>query len=104
MRSGGRGAVVLCCPRPAGCGIRPWIHTELVGRRQPDSRTVGAAHPEGGGPNPEGRDDGRKGGGRMRAAIYARVSTLDQEPENQLQELRRYVEPRGWTPTEFVDR
>ncbi len=27
-----------------------------------------------------------------RAAIYARVSTLDQEPENQLQELRRYVE------------
>ncbi len=23
----------------------------------------------------------------MRAAIYARVSTLDQEPENQLQEL-----------------
>ena len=31
----------------------------------------------------------------MRAAIYARVSTLDQEPENQLQELRRYVEARG---------
>ena len=27
----------------------------------------------------------------MRAAIYARVSTLDQEPENQLQELRRYI-------------
>ena len=25
----------------------------------------------------------------MRAAIYARVSTVDQEPENQLQELRR---------------
>ena len=40
----------------------------------------------------------------MRAAIYARVSTLDQEPENQLQELRRYVEARGWTGTEFVDR
>ena len=33
----------------------------------------------------------------MKAAIYARVSTLDQEPENQLQELRRYVEARGWT-------
>jgi DNA invertase Pin-like site-specific DNA recombinase len=40
----------------------------------------------------------------MRAAIYARVSTLDQEPENQLQELRRYVEARGWEATEFVDR
>ena len=40
----------------------------------------------------------------MRAAIYARVSTLDQEPENQLVELRRYVEARGWTWAEFVDR
>jgi DNA invertase Pin-like site-specific DNA recombinase len=40
----------------------------------------------------------------MRAAIYARVSTLDQEPENQLQELRRYVEARGWSAIEFVDR
>src|SRR5688572_8078363 len=40
----------------------------------------------------------------MRAAIYARVSTSEQEPENQLQELRRYVEARAWTGTEFVDR
>lgn len=40
----------------------------------------------------------------MRAAIYARVSTVDQEPENQLQELRRYVEARGWTAQEYVDR
>src|SRR3977135_572953 len=40
----------------------------------------------------------------MRAAIYARVSTFDQEPENQLQELRRYVEARGWTAAEYVDR
>jgi DNA invertase Pin-like site-specific DNA recombinase len=40
----------------------------------------------------------------MRAAIYARVSTFDQEPENQLQELRRYIEARGWTGIEFVDR
>jgi DNA invertase Pin-like site-specific DNA recombinase len=40
----------------------------------------------------------------MRAAVYARVSTLDQEPENQLQELRRYVEARGWTVVEYVDR
>ena len=38
-----------------------------------------------------------------RAAIYARVSTLDQEPENQLAELRRYVLARGWTATEYVD-
>ena len=40
----------------------------------------------------------------MKAAIYARVSTLDQEPENQLQELRRYAEARGWTSVEYVDR
>jgi DNA invertase Pin-like site-specific DNA recombinase len=44
----------------------------------------------------------------MRAAIYARVSTFDQEPENQLLELRRYVEARGWlgtgTGSEYVDR
>ncbi len=40
----------------------------------------------------------------MRAAIYARVSTLDQEPENQLIELRRYVEARGWTAVEYVDK
>ena len=51
----------------------------------------------------------RAGGGVMtaaprRAAIYARVSTLDQEPENQLAELRRYVAARGWTAVEFVDR
>jgi DNA invertase Pin-like site-specific DNA recombinase len=40
----------------------------------------------------------------MRAAIYARVSTIDQEPENQLRELRHYVEARGWTAVEYVDR
>ena len=40
----------------------------------------------------------------MRAAIYARVSTLDQEPENQLAEVRRYVQARGWTAVEYVDR
>jgi DNA invertase Pin-like site-specific DNA recombinase len=40
----------------------------------------------------------------MRAALYARVLTLDQEPENQLQELRRYVGARGWTAVEYVDR
>jgi DNA invertase Pin-like site-specific DNA recombinase len=40
----------------------------------------------------------------MRAAIYARVSTLEQEPENQLGELGRYVDARGWESVEFVDR
>ena len=38
-----------------------------------------------------------------RAAIYARVSTLDQEPENQLAELRQYISARGWTAVEYVD-
>ena len=40
----------------------------------------------------------------MKAAIYARVSTHEQEPENQLQELRRYALARGWDAIEFVDR
>ena len=40
----------------------------------------------------------------MKAAIYARVSTIDQEPENQLQELRRYIEARAWPAVEYVDR
>jgi DNA invertase Pin-like site-specific DNA recombinase len=40
----------------------------------------------------------------MRAAIYARVSTFDQEPENQLAELRRYATTRGWDVVEHVDR
>lgn len=40
----------------------------------------------------------------IRGAIYARVSTFDQNPENQLIELRRYVEARGWTIIrEYVD-
>ena len=41
---------------------------------------------------------------QCRAAIYARVSTFDQEPENQLAELRRYVEARGWSADEYVDK
>jgi DNA invertase Pin-like site-specific DNA recombinase len=40
----------------------------------------------------------------MKAGIYARVSTIDQEPENQLAELRRYVAARGWTGVEYCDR
>ena len=41
---------------------------------------------------------------RHRAALYARVSTFDQEPENQLAELRQYVTARSWTGVEYVDR
>ena len=41
---------------------------------------------------------------RPRAATYARVSTLDQQPENQLAELRQYVGARGWTAVEYVDQ
>lgn len=37
------------------------------------------------------------------AGIYARVSTSDQTCENQLIELRRYCEARGWPATEYVD-
>jgi len=40
----------------------------------------------------------------MRAAIYARVSTHDQNCSLQLQELREYVQRRGWEIAgEFVD-
>jgi DNA invertase Pin-like site-specific DNA recombinase len=39
----------------------------------------------------------------VRAALYARVSTLDQHVENQLQELREYCARRGWSVREFVD-
>jgi DNA invertase Pin-like site-specific DNA recombinase len=40
----------------------------------------------------------------MRCALYARVSTTEQNPGNQLLELRRYCEARGWQLTaEFVD-
>jgi DNA invertase Pin-like site-specific DNA recombinase len=40
----------------------------------------------------------------QRVAMYARVSTFEQDPENQLQELRRYCEARGWSAVEYVDR
>jgi DNA invertase Pin-like site-specific DNA recombinase len=39
----------------------------------------------------------------MRVAIYSRVSTADQNPENQLLELRRYVEARSWSAVEYTD-
>ena len=41
----------------------------------------------------------------MRVALYARVSTSDQDADLQLVELRRYVAARGWEVVEeFVDR
>jgi DNA invertase Pin-like site-specific DNA recombinase len=39
-----------------------------------------------------------------RAALYARVSTLDQEPDNQLRELQHFADARGWQSRAFVDR
>ena len=50
------------------------------------------------------RFNATRGERSVKAAIYARVSTLEQNCDNQLLELRRYVEARGWTGTEFVDR
>ena len=40
----------------------------------------------------------------LRAVIYARVSTLNQEPENQLAELRKYVQARGSSAHEYTDK
>ena len=41
---------------------------------------------------------------KPRTAIYARVSTLDQDPEMQLRELRAYAQHRGLPITEeFID-
>ena len=37
-----------------------------------------------------------------RAAIYARVSTFDQSTENQIIELRRYIEVRGQAKNVWV--
>jgi DNA invertase Pin-like site-specific DNA recombinase len=38
-----------------------------------------------------------------RVGIYARVSTTDQEPENQVDPLRAFAEARAWVVTEYVD-
>lgn len=41
----------------------------------------------------------------MKVAIYARVSTQDQNCEVQLRELRNYCKARGWKkPVEYVDQ
>ena len=39
----------------------------------------------------------------QRAAIYARVSSRDQDLNTQLHQLRRYVTVRRWTAVEYVD-
>jgi DNA invertase Pin-like site-specific DNA recombinase len=42
---------------------------------------------------------------KVRAAIYARVSTTEQNPESQLEELRQYVQRRGFLlHKEYVDQ
>jgi DNA invertase Pin-like site-specific DNA recombinase len=38
-----------------------------------------------------------------RCALYARVSTVDQQTENQAVELRQYAAARGWTIAEYCD-
>ncbi len=44
------------------------------------------------------------GGGSVRAALYARVSTADQNCEMQLRKLREYSQRRGWQVAgEYVD-
>jgi DNA invertase Pin-like site-specific DNA recombinase len=41
--------------------------------------------------------------GRLRAALYARVSTAEQSPEAQVEALRAYADARRWASQEFVD-
>src|SRR5207247_10425474 len=38
-----------------------------------------------------------------RAALYARVSTMEQSPSSQLDTLHAFAGARGWTAGEFVD-
>jgi DNA invertase Pin-like site-specific DNA recombinase len=38
-----------------------------------------------------------------RVALYARVSTSDQAPENQLGPLEAFAQARGWEATRFID-
>src|SRR5580698_9124552 len=47
---------------------------------------------------------GGNGGDSVRVAIYARVSTADQQCEMQLRDLRQYAAARGWSLVdEYVD-
>src|SRR5688572_29894273 len=103
MRGGGGGLALLCGSGAPRRGSLPRIHSIVVGRRQSDSGAISTAGAQSRRPDPQSRHDGQRGGG-VKAALYARVSTSDQEPENQLQELRRYLQARGWTGQEYVDR
>jgi DNA invertase Pin-like site-specific DNA recombinase len=40
----------------------------------------------------------------LRAGVYARVSTADQDCGVQLDALRGYAAARGWSGVEYVDR
>lgn len=40
----------------------------------------------------------------MKVAVYVRVSRLDQNADNQVVELARYIEARGWQATQFIER
>lgn len=40
----------------------------------------------------------------MKYAIYARVSTIDQHPENQILQLTDYAERQGWTYDTFQEK
>src|SRR5690349_15941978 len=59
MRSGSGRPAVLCGVRFAGCGVLPRIHSELVGGRPRNPRTVRPAHLE------SGRSDSEGGQGRI---------------------------------------
>ena len=39
----------------------------------------------------------------LRVGVYSRVSTSDQDPENQLAVLRAFADARGWVATEYTD-
>jgi DNA invertase Pin-like site-specific DNA recombinase len=40
----------------------------------------------------------------MKVAVYARISTADQNVDMQLRDLRAYCKQRGWGTEEFIDR
>lgn len=40
---------------------------------------------------------------QMIAALYARVSTPEQDPQNQLLRLRQYADAKGWIASEYID-
>ena len=46
---------------------------------------------------------GKEGWDSMIAALYARVSTADQDPENQLIRLRAYAASHNWLTAEYID-